>query len=715
MKLAARPTRSRTSSRSKSSSRRRLSPPTARRRPTRRQTLRAAGRRRAGFRRPARRASSTALVGLGEGARYSSSIRTAAPSSAPRARSRCCWPPTSAMRSSCRASTRSDLRAARRRATLKELEKYQCADGGFAYWPGECQTVSPYLTSYVLHVYQTRQTLKYTVDAGMMRARLQLPRKRARARRSRRTRLVAGVHRLAGVRGEGARRGRPQPGLQHQPPLRLPRPHAGVRLAYLLDALVAKGEHGARLAELRRRITTRSCPRPARAHVEELTDPYLLWFWNSNVRSTPIVLGTLVRAELTTTDVNRMVRWLMRRARTAAGATRRRTRWRWRRSSITTASTRAEMPDFTGVGRGSAPRISCAQTFKGRRPTATMHDVPMATARAKAAGAARLCRPSRGRRHAVLRDAPDLRPDAATLTARRQRLQHRAPVPRADATARPARSLRRSRPAISSASRWRSICRRSAATSRSPIRFPPASSRWSRGSRRRPPTSRAAQRRRGRRVEAELAGRVAPRRLRPRRAPRRPRAALRDAARRRPPRVLLRRPRDDRRHVPDRAGTRRRDVRAGGFGRTATQNSRSSGEPGAVSATAVRARGAGHAAGPAGLGAGRSASRRAARPTRSESTVVVGRDGELLYEARAGDGSRASWLRGRRTAGAAGRRDDRGRDRRFFGIPASIRSPSLRAAARNVRAPRVVEGDRRSRSRSRSCCWRAAAASGRAD
>ena len=37
-------------------------------------------------------------------------------------------------------------------------------------------------------------------------------------------------------------------------------------------------------------------PEAGSAHVEELSDPYLLWFWNSNVRSTAIVLNTLVRA-----------------------------------------------------------------------------------------------------------------------------------------------------------------------------------------------------------------------------------------------------------------------------------------------------------------------------------------------------------------------------------------------------------------------------------
>jgi uncharacterized protein YfaS (alpha-2-macroglobulin family) len=39
-------------------------------------------------------------------------------------------------------------------ATVKELEGFQCDGGGFAYWKGGCSATSPYLTSYVLHVLQ---------------------------------------------------------------------------------------------------------------------------------------------------------------------------------------------------------------------------------------------------------------------------------------------------------------------------------------------------------------------------------------------------------------------------------------------------------------------------------------------------------------------------------------------------------------------------------
>ena len=73
--------------------------------------------------------------------------------------------------------------------TLKELERFQCSSGGFAYWPGECQSVSPYLTAYLLHVFKSRADLKYDVDRGM--------RERAysyleRSSRSRRRRTRAG-------------------------------------------------------------------------------------------------------------------------------------------------------------------------------------------------------------------------------------------------------------------------------------------------------------------------------------------------------------------------------------------------------------------------------------------------------------------------------------------------------------------------------------------
>jgi uncharacterized protein YfaS (alpha-2-macroglobulin family) len=58
-------------------------------------------------------------------------------------------------------------------------------------------------------------------------------------------------------------------------------------------------------------MTNAVLPEGGSAHVEELSDPYLLWFWNSNVRSTSIVLNALVRANAPATSVTPMVRWMM--------------------------------------------------------------------------------------------------------------------------------------------------------------------------------------------------------------------------------------------------------------------------------------------------------------------------------------------------------------------------------------------------------------------
>ena len=78
----------------------------------------------------------------------------------------------------------------------------------------------------------------------------------------------------------------------------LSRSDAGVRARLPADALVrARRERRDRaLADLRRRMANAVLPEAGSAHVEELSDPYLLWFWNSNVRSTAIVLEPLADA-----------------------------------------------------------------------------------------------------------------------------------------------------------------------------------------------------------------------------------------------------------------------------------------------------------------------------------------------------------------------------------------------------------------------------------
>ncbi|HEV7238903.1 MAG TPA: alpha-2-macroglobulin family protein [Thermoanaerobaculia bacterium] len=206
-----------------------------------------------------------------------------------------------------------DAADAKRRVqtTLDELHKYQCGDGGFAFWPGDCYSTSPYLTSYVLHVFQRAKKLNYTVDQSLLdRGYQYLETKLAETPPTNegwRPAYNAWQAFAIKVLAEGGRN--VDSHLERVYGYRDRMPVFG--LAYLLDALQAKGETGPRVTDLRRRISNSILPEGRNAFVNELNDPYLLWFWNSNVRSTAITLGTLVRGGHDEEMVKRMVRWMM--------------------------------------------------------------------------------------------------------------------------------------------------------------------------------------------------------------------------------------------------------------------------------------------------------------------------------------------------------------------------------------------------------------------
>ena len=207
-----------------------------------------------------------------------------------------------------------DAADAKRRVqvTLDELHKYQCGDGGFAFWPGDCYSTSPYLTSYVLHVFQRAKKLNYTVDQSLLdRAYQYLETKLAEpppTNEGWRPAYNAWQAFAIKVLAEGGRNADSH--LERVYGYRDRMPVFG--LAYLLDAMQAKGETGARPTELRRRIANSILPEGGHAFVNELNDPYLLWFWNSNVRSTAITMGTLVRGGQDEEIVKRMMRWMMK-------------------------------------------------------------------------------------------------------------------------------------------------------------------------------------------------------------------------------------------------------------------------------------------------------------------------------------------------------------------------------------------------------------------
>jgi uncharacterized protein YfaS (alpha-2-macroglobulin family) len=336
--------------------------------------------------------SSTALVGLGEGARYlveypfgcaeQRSSRTLALLLAADLGDAFSLPgmDTAKMRPSAQQH-------------LKELERFQCPSGGFAFWPGACHSVSAYLTAYVLHVFKTAVDHKYDVDAGV----------RSRAYAYLERELSAPPPENEGwwpaytawqafavkVLVEG---GRSQDsnvtrlyGYRDRMPV--------FALAYLHDAIRARPQSAAtagRLAELQRRIANAILPEAGSAHVEELDDPYLLWFWNSNVRSTAIVLNTLVRGDVQTAPVRQIARWMM--------AARKDGRWgntqenALAMEALVAYYRRFEPvgPDFRAVVRLGAEQVGSVE-FRGRSTESTVESIPMT--RVLAAGQPGTARP----------------------------------------------------------------------------------------------------------------------------------------------------------------------------------------------------------------------------------------------------------------------------------------------------------------------------------
>jgi uncharacterized protein YfaS (alpha-2-macroglobulin family) len=267
--------------------------------------------------------------------------------------------------------------------SLKELERYQCPNGGFSYWPGDCWLTSPYLTSYLLHVFKKAADLNYEVDRGMRdRAYTYLEDELATTPPENESwwpAYTAWQAFAVKVLAEGGRNQDSNINRIYAYRERMP----VFALAYLHDALLTKGEaSGPRVDDLRRRMGNAILPEAGSAHVEELADPYLLWFWNSNVRSTAVVLNTLVRARVDVGQIRPMVRWML--------AARKDGRWRntqenaWALESLVSYYRAYEgtAPDFRAIVKLGAEELSRTE-FKGRSTEAKTKDVPMASVLSK--------------------------------------------------------------------------------------------------------------------------------------------------------------------------------------------------------------------------------------------------------------------------------------------------------------------------------------------
>ncbi|HEV2721843.1 MAG TPA: MG2 domain-containing protein, partial [Thermoanaerobaculia bacterium] len=254
--------------------------------------------------------------------------------------------------------------------TIYELYKFQCGDGGFSFWPGECGGESPYLTANVVHVMQRGVALKYDVNKDVLnRAYTYLDNQLKQKRPENEgwwPAYTAWQAFAAKVLSEGGRNVDSHINRLITYVDRMP----VFGIAYLVDAM----KSDPRTADLRRRIDNAILPEGGSAHVEELNDPYLMWFWSSNVRSTAIVLDTLVRSGNDEQLVKQMVRWLMK--------VRRRGRWGntqenvWAMESLVDYYRKYESvtPDFTALVNLDSQTLA-RDAFKGRSSEAKSHDI----------------------------------------------------------------------------------------------------------------------------------------------------------------------------------------------------------------------------------------------------------------------------------------------------------------------------------------------------
>ncbi len=160
-------------------------------------------------------------------------------------------------------------------------------------------------------------------------------------------------------------------------------------ISYLLDALVAKGERGARLDDLRRRIMNSILTEGGSAHVGELADEHLLWYWNSNIRSTAIALGTLVRAGQDEEIVKRMVRWLMQVRKDGRWGNTQENAWAMESLVDYYRKYESEVPDFAAVVTMGAETLA-REDFRGRSADARSRDLPMNDLQKKAPSSTQL-------------------------------------------------------------------------------------------------------------------------------------------------------------------------------------------------------------------------------------------------------------------------------------------------------------------------------------
>jgi hypothetical protein len=270
---------------------------------------------------------------------------------------------------------------------LDTLYGFQCGDGGFTFWPGQCQATSAYLTAYVLDVWHTSRGLQMTIDQNAVDRALNYLQGQLRPQPPDVQWWPAWAASQAYAVKVLAAFGRPQTAditrlynLAERMPI--------FALSYLADAMAANGYDRSRYQDVVRRVTNALRVEADRAHVEEMDDDSLTWLWNSNVRATAVILEGLSRRKDDGTLAAPLARWLM--------AARTNGRWGTTYENATALAAlvsyyrtfESDVPQMTATVKLGSSAVGTA-AFSGRSTTSQGFEVPMADLSKTIAGATR--------------------------------------------------------------------------------------------------------------------------------------------------------------------------------------------------------------------------------------------------------------------------------------------------------------------------------------
>lgn len=201
-------------------------------------------------------------------------------------------------------------------ATLRELRRFQIWNGGFAYWQGSMHE-SPYASAYVMYVLAMAKKHGYTVDQDILERGTQYLKDVLRWEEGRPqypyTENAWAVTK-AFILYTLVQLGAAEPAYYEQYFKNLDRIPLEAR-AYLLKAVAPSS----RLNKMSHTIATHLLNNikmsPTSAHFEEANSRGLEWCWTSSIRTTALLLQTLLEAKAFTgerADVPaKIVRWLM--------------------------------------------------------------------------------------------------------------------------------------------------------------------------------------------------------------------------------------------------------------------------------------------------------------------------------------------------------------------------------------------------------------------